>query len=282
MSGQEMFALDDLARLFELTVREDTAAGGLTVTVAQPDHRPVAGPEPRLGRRPAHLAAGRAGARRPGVVRARRLRPARARARRSARALELRKPSRLILVGDIRVPRVAGRIEPLGSLARLTLDVAPATPHTVTQDGQRLIVRFEADTLDAALPATTATRSRSRPSGPAKGRRSSPSISARASRRSACLGPAGPDRGAGRIVIDVIGADRAGAPASPCRRNRRSRRRCSNLAPAGGLRTIVVDAGHGGTEEGAKGSGGHARKACDARRRAAAEGGARSAARRSA
>ena len=33
MAGQEMFALDDLARLFELTVREDAAAGGLTVTV---------------------------------------------------------------------------------------------------------------------------------------------------------------------------------------------------------------------------------------------------------
>ena len=27
-----MFALDDLAKLFELTVREDTAAGGITVS----------------------------------------------------------------------------------------------------------------------------------------------------------------------------------------------------------------------------------------------------------
>src|SRR5215207_8550989 len=31
VSNQEMFALDDLARAFELTVREDVAAGGLTV-----------------------------------------------------------------------------------------------------------------------------------------------------------------------------------------------------------------------------------------------------------
>src|SRR4051812_49757475 len=31
MNGQEMFALDDLARLFNLTVREDAAAGGLTI-----------------------------------------------------------------------------------------------------------------------------------------------------------------------------------------------------------------------------------------------------------
>src|SRR5918994_5475075 len=32
LTGQEMFALDDLARLFDLTFREDTLAGGLTVS----------------------------------------------------------------------------------------------------------------------------------------------------------------------------------------------------------------------------------------------------------
>ena len=32
INGQEMFALDDLAKLFELSVREDTAAGGITVS----------------------------------------------------------------------------------------------------------------------------------------------------------------------------------------------------------------------------------------------------------
>ena len=32
VAGQEMFALDDLAPLFNSTVREDAAAGGLTVT----------------------------------------------------------------------------------------------------------------------------------------------------------------------------------------------------------------------------------------------------------
>jgi len=31
MNGQEMFALDDLARVFTLTVREDAASGGLTI-----------------------------------------------------------------------------------------------------------------------------------------------------------------------------------------------------------------------------------------------------------
>src|SRR5918996_757099 len=32
IGGQEMFALDELAKLFDLTVREDALAGGLTVT----------------------------------------------------------------------------------------------------------------------------------------------------------------------------------------------------------------------------------------------------------
>src|SRR5688572_31880095 len=32
INSQEMFALDDLAALFDLSVREDTAAGGITVT----------------------------------------------------------------------------------------------------------------------------------------------------------------------------------------------------------------------------------------------------------
>src|SRR4051812_29874857 len=32
LNGQEFIALDDLAALFQLTVREDTLAGGVTVT----------------------------------------------------------------------------------------------------------------------------------------------------------------------------------------------------------------------------------------------------------
>ena len=50
IGGQEMFALDDLARLFNLTVREDAAAGGLTVTVGHADDRALAAAAARLGR----------------------------------------------------------------------------------------------------------------------------------------------------------------------------------------------------------------------------------------
>jgi N-acetylmuramoyl-L-alanine amidase len=163
--------------------------------------------------------------------------------------LELRKPSRLLLMGDIRVPRLAGRIEALGALARLTLEVAPATPHTVSQEGNRIAVRFEADGLDAALPTSPVpdmiqgVRPADQPSaivvdlGP----------KASSFRTSDVPG----DRGAGRILIEVVAATTetpAPAPAAPLEPPP-----LLDIPPAGGLRTVVIDAGHGGAEEGAKG-----------------------------
>ena len=226
ISGQEMFALDDLARLFELTVREDTAAGGLTVTVR--NQTIVLSPGQSLASVGGRLISLPAPAVREGrlwyvpvdfVPRA--IAPV------LGSRVELRKPSRLVLLGDIRAPRVAGRIEPLGSLARLTLDVAPATPHTVSQDGQRLIIRFEADMLDAALPATSAPESH--PERPARRRAGGHRhrISARASRRSAprtC-----PARRAGAASSSTSSARRPSrSPGSPRRHNRRNSLRCSN------------------------------------------------------
>jgi N-acetylmuramoyl-L-alanine amidase len=258
MAGQEMFALDDLARLFGLTVREDTAAGGLTVTVgnqtivlspgqslASVGGRLISLPTPparegRLWYVPVDFVP-------------------RAIASVLGSRVELRKPSRLILLGDIRAPRVAGRVEPLGSLARLTLDVAPATPHTVSQDGQRLHIRFEADLLDATLPASTAPDliQNVRPGdGPAV---ITVDLGPRfASFRSSDVPGAA---GGGRIVIDVIGQPTeapAGQPAQPPPTPEQPP--LLDLVPAGTLRTIVVDAGHGGTEAGAKGTNGSLEK----------------------
>ncbi len=253
VSGQEMFALDDLARLFDLTVREDAAAGGLTVTVrnqiivlsagqslASVGGRLISLPAPPLRDGRTWLV--------PVDFVPRALGPL------LATRLDLRKPSRLLLLGDIRAPRVAGRIELLGSLARLTLDVSPATPHTVSQDGPRLVVRFEADTLDAVLPATTAPdliQGVHPGEGPAT---VTIDLGARfASFRTSDL-PG--DRGAGRIVIDVLGpstqsAPEQGLPVPPAQPQ--DVPPLIDFAPAGGLRTVVVDAGHGGSENGAKG-----------------------------
>jgi len=261
MAGQAMFALDDLARLFNVTVREDAAAGGLTVTagtqtivlsagqsLASVSGRLVSLPAPpvREGRTwyvpvdfvPRALALAVGG------------------------KVELRKPSRLILVGDIRVPRIVGRIEPLGNLARLTVDVSPATPHTVTQEGTRLTVRFEADGLDAALPATTSPDfiANVRPGdGPAT---IAIDLGPRFSSFRTVDTPG--DRGTSRLVIDVIAQTTEPQPSpstptptpTPTAPQVPETPPLIDLAPAGTLRAIVIDAGHGGAEEGAKGPGG--------------------------
>ena len=152
IGGQEMFALDDLSRLFNLTVREDALAGGLTVavgtqTIVLSPQQPLASVAGRMISLPAApVHDGRVWYVPVDFV-------GRALAPVYGTRLELRKPSRLILLGDIRMPRVAARVEPIGTLTRVTFDVAPPTPHTVAQEGSRLLLRFDADALDAALPA---------------------------------------------------------------------------------------------------------------------------------
>jgi N-acetylmuramoyl-L-alanine amidase len=244
-----MFALDDLARLFDLTIREDTLAGGITVS-SKGGQTVVLSPGQGLASVGGRLVSLPAPPVRDGrtwfvpvdfVPRA--LSPA------LGIRFELRKPSRLLLTGEIRVPRLAGRIEALGALARLTLEVAPATPHSVSQEGNRIIVRFEADGLDATLPVSPvpdmiqAVRPAEQPSAIVVDL--GPKFSS--FRTSDVPG----DRGSGRVLVEVIAATtEAAGPATPTPAEPPP---LLDLAPSGGLRTIVIDAGHGGDEQGAKG-----------------------------
>jgi N-acetylmuramoyl-L-alanine amidase len=255
INGQEMFAVDDLARLFGLAAREDSIAGGLTITVRgqsillSPSQelvsvagRLVSLPTPPVKDGNAWFV--------PVDFVSRALAPV------AGTRIELRKASRIILSGDIRVPRIAGRVESLGpALARLTLDVAPATAHSVTQDASRLMIRFDADLLDISPPATTAPdliqgiR--------AEGTTVVVDLGARfGSFRTSDL-PG--DRGATRIVIEVTAqsTETPAAPAAPAP----EAPPLLELAPSGGLRSVVIDAGHGGAEEGARGPDGITEKA---------------------
>jgi N-acetylmuramoyl-L-alanine amidase len=249
VNGQEMFALDDLARLFNLSVKEDTIAGGLTVsaggeTILLSANQEIVSVGGRLVSLPAPPARdGRAWLVPVDFV-------PRALASVSSTPIELRKPSRLVLVGDIRMPRVTGRIEGLGSLARVTLDVAPATPHTVTQEGNRVVVRFDAEALDATLPSTPA-----------------PELiqGVRLEGNAAIAVDLGPrfasykasdipgTRGDARIVVEVI-ATTTDTPATPTPAP--DPVPPIDLVPPGGLRTVVIDPGHGGSDEGARGANG--------------------------
>jgi len=252
VAGQEMVALEDLAGLFQLTVREDSLAGGISVsargqTIVLTPGQSLATVSGRLVPLPAApIREGRTWLVPIDFV-------SRALALSLGTRLEVRKPSRLILVGDIRVPRVSGTVEPQGALARLTLDVAPQTPHAVAQEGTRVVIKFEADGLDAALPASPAPdliqgiRTGDGPAsvvvefGPRAG----------SFRASDLPG----ERGAGRIVVDILAATTTPAPITPVTPPPAPTEPppVLDITPSGGIRTIVIDAGHGGDEHGARG-----------------------------
>ena len=261
INGQEMFAVDDLARLFGLALKEDTIAGGLTITVRNQTIILSPGQElASVGGRLVSLPVPPAREGRAWFV------PVdfigRALAPLIGSRLELRRPSRLVVAGDIRAPRVAGRIEPQGSLVRVTFDVAPPTPHTVTQDGPRLLLRFEADALDVTLPTSTA-----------------PDViqNIRLEGTTAVAMDLGPrfasfrtselpgERGGTRIVIDITAQTTEATPAPPTPTPTptpapQDLPSLLDLNPPGGIRSVVIDAGHGGAEEGARGPGGLSEK----------------------
>jgi N-acetylmuramoyl-L-alanine amidase len=254
-TGQEMFAVEDLARLFDLSVKEDTIAGGLTITVRGQSillspNQEIASVAGRLISLPAPPAReGRAWFVPVDFV-------SRALAPVAGTRIELRKPSRLILVGDIRMPRVAGRIEPLGALARLTFDVAPSTRYAVAQEGNRLLLRFEADALDASLPTTAVPDliTAVRPEGAA-----AIAIELGAQFASFRASDLPGDRGGVRIIIEVVAKTTDPATAPPATPPAEAPP-LLDIVPPGTLRTIVLDAGHGGGDEGARGPSGTSEK----------------------
>jgi len=270
-TGQEMFAVEDLARVFNLSVKEDTIAGGLTITVRGQSillspNQEIASVAGRLISLPAPPAReGRAWFVPVDFV-------SRALAPVAGTRIELRKPSRLILVGDIRMPRVAGRIEPLGALARLTFDVAPSTRYAVAQEGNRLVLRFEADALDASLPTTAVPDliTAVRPEGAA-----AIAIELGAQFASFRASDLPGDRGGVRIIIEVVAKTTDPATAPPATPPAEAPP-LLDIVPPGTLRTIVLDPGHGGGDEGARGPSGTSEKsvtlAVTSRLKAALEG----------
>ena len=149
VNDEEFVSLDDLASTFQLTVHEEAGAilvsyKGKTI-VLTPDQAlaSVAGrlvslpaPPSRSGRRwlvPVEFI-GRA------------LAPI------YDQRLDLRKGSHLLVVGDLRVPHVVVRYDTLGAAPRLVFDATPRAAATVSQQNERLTIKFDADALDVQLP----------------------------------------------------------------------------------------------------------------------------------
>ena len=258
---QVMVSLEDLASLFQLTVREDPING--TVSVVRKNKSVLLTPGQKEVSAAGRLVSLPAPLTRDGK---RYLVPiefvARALPAIAETKLEVRKASRLVLVGDVRVPRLTVSADPIGTEVRLTVEITPRTPQVVSLESGRLLVRFDADALDTTLPSPPAQ-------GPLTGLHAEGNVLALdlgprfGSFRSSVVPVEG---NATQLVLDLFatggenmplpGAARPTAPATPAPPE--------PVTPVPGLgstfHTIVLDAGHGGDETGAKGSAGAVEK----------------------
>jgi len=260
-NGQEMLALDDLASTFQLVVREERDA--LTVsyksqTVVLTADQAMASVSGRLISLPAP----------PIRLAGKWLVPidfiSRALLPIYDQRLELRRPAHLLIVGDLRVPRVTVRSEQIGLSARVTVESTPRAAPSLTQDGnQRLTVKFDADAIDVALPSDVVP-------GFIQGYRSVDATSFAID--------LGPRFGLVRTSTQIVDASTrlilellpsatdnaplppASAPASSPQQGEPAPPELPDIRTTSQLRTLAIDAGHGGDDVGAKGAGGTTEK----------------------
>ncbi len=149
----DIVALDQLAPVFDLTATEDAVVGGLTINARGQRILVIPGQNfAQVNGRVLSLSAP--------ITRDRNgmyqlpidfVSVALARALNTR--IEVRKASRLIIIGDVAVPRVAIHVERQANAARVTFEIEPTAPHRVTREGNSIIIRFDAAALDMA-PAT--------------------------------------------------------------------------------------------------------------------------------
>ena len=249
---QELVALDDLAAMFQLSVQESLGAitvsykGKTIVLTADQTLASVAGrlislpaPPARSGRRwlvPVELVS-------------------RALAPIYDVRLDLRKPSHLLVVGDLRVPKITVRYEASGAAGRLIVDATPRANSTVAQENDHLTVKFEADALDVGSPLLANQSAQSLVQAV---RLSDPQTLAvdLTPRFSGFKAVAQPVDATMRLVIEFA-APQAETPAAPPQPHAPP----PELPPAFGqpvspIRTIAIDPGHGGDDDGTRGPGG--------------------------
>lgn len=251
INNQDYVAVDDINAAFATTSREDRLAGGLTITargqsIVLTNDQNVVSVSGRLVSLPA-----------PVVRRDNRwFVPAdflpRALASAIGTRLDLRRNARLLIVGEMRVPRVVARIDAGSTNVAVTFEVTPNTEARVVPQQGRLVVQFDADALDLSVPLIP-----SQPflAGLTPG--DTPSSVALA------LGPryathrvttTQADAGSGRLTVDLLPATTDAAPTPAPSPAPDTRLVIPTLGPSTGLRTVVIDPGHGGEELGTQGA----------------------------
>ncbi|MAG70172.1 MAG: hypothetical protein CL471_07775 [Acidobacteria bacterium] len=269
VNDRPMVALNDLAAAFDLSVREDTLADGLTVTyrdrvvvltatqgLASVGGRVVSLPSPPVRTSRGWHVPVEFLSRVLGLM--------------IDTPIELRQRSGLVIVGDLRVPEIDVQYTIGRGQAQVVLAMTPQAPHTIEEGPQRLLVKFDADALDVALPdrgpdsLVAAIRLGDEPAWLAIDLGSQ-----YVSHQSTLLAGVG---GTARLLVDLFSD---AAPAAVARVNERANTAerpppsVSNLEAAPRdeaapplpeltapitVRTVVIDAGHGGDDTGVAGT----------------------------
>src|SRR6478672_10461874 len=156
IGGADMFALDQLAPVFGFALREDSLAGGMTITTSKQaivltSDQAGASVGGRVITMSAKVARDGKSWYVPIDFLSRVLAPA------SGQKIELRPVSRTILVGDLKWPQMAVRLERQVAGVRVGANSQPATPFKLTRDGNRISVKFDANAMDLTLGGASAT-----------------------------------------------------------------------------------------------------------------------------
>ncbi|MEP7116965.1 MAG: N-acetylmuramoyl-L-alanine amidase [Acidobacteriota bacterium] len=277
VNGGDYLSLDELAAALGLTVRDDRVTGTTTVslrsrsavltpdrTVVSAQGRLVSLAAPPLRHDGRLLVTPEFVTKVLGVV--------------IDQRVEFRRAARLLVLGDLRVPRVVTRGEFAANAAQVTFEVSPATEATVTAASGQITVTFSADAIDAAIPTVPAQGLLQA----IRGSDGAPTITLATGPRFATYRTAtqAVDAGTSRLVIDLMatGAESltrgAAAPAAaagavppgsvaplPAPGSLVGGLPFDPAAGEGGVRTVVLDPGHGGDANGTEGPGGTLEKA---------------------
>lgn len=252
INNLDYVAVDDINATFGTTSREDRLAGGLTISIrgrsiVLTENQNVVSVSGRLASLPA-----------PPMRRDNRwfvpvdFMP-RALALVLDTRIDLRRATRLLVVGDLRVPRVVARVDAGSTDVAVTFEVTPNTDARVVSQQGRLVVQFEADALELALPSLPPQTFLL---GLSPGEAPNTVILTTGPRYAMHrVTTSQADAGSGRVTVTLLPATTADAAAAPAPAPD-SRFVIPTQGPSTGLRTVVLDPGHGGEEIGTQGASG--------------------------
>jgi N-acetylmuramoyl-L-alanine amidase len=252
VANNELLAIADLTSLFQISVFEDALAGGLTISykgksIVLTSGQTLVSVAGRLVSLPAPAVKDQRGWFVPPEFINRAL------ASIYDTRLDVRKDSRLIVVGDLRVPRVAARVEQQANATRVVLDVNPRVPYTAAQDAQRIVVKFEADLLD---PRLTAVEPGPIVSSIAVVEPAAVVINVTPKFGSFRANEVAVEGGVTRIVLEMFAAGASATPTPDVPEAAADPPVAFDPTPVSAIRTVVLDPGHGGDDNGATGTGG--------------------------